>query len=113
MKILYLKSCKWLLSQNQQVRIDFLRYRRYEALAKHIKPLKKKKTVKRKDVSAPTISIILDPLMILLQKLDSIKFFISIFVDIGFLLQESKEDDYHIFITTTFPDNEHCKCNTV
>ena len=38
MKILYLKGCKWLLSQNQHVRSDFFGYRRYEALAKHIKP---------------------------------------------------------------------------
>ena len=42
MKILYLKGYKWLLSQNQRVRIDFLGYRRYEALAKHIKPFFKK-----------------------------------------------------------------------
>ena len=38
MKILYLKGYKWLLSQNQRVRIDFLVYTRYEVLAKHIKP---------------------------------------------------------------------------
>ena len=37
MKILYLKDYKWLLSQSQQVRIDFLGYIGYEALAKHIK----------------------------------------------------------------------------
>ena len=37
MKILYLKTYKWLLSQNQPVRIDFLGYKWYEALAKHIK----------------------------------------------------------------------------
>ena len=43
MKILYLKSCKWLLSQNQRVRNDFFAYRpRYEALAKHIKPFLKR-----------------------------------------------------------------------
>ena len=42
MKILYLKGYKWLLSQSQGVRIDFLGYRRYEALAKHIKPVLKK-----------------------------------------------------------------------
>ena len=42
MKILYLKGYKWLLSQNQRVRIDFLGYRRYNALAKHIKPFFKK-----------------------------------------------------------------------
>ena len=41
MKILYLKSSKWLLSQNQPVRIDFLGYKQYEALAKHIKPFLK------------------------------------------------------------------------
>ena len=38
MKILYLKGYKLFLSQNQQVRIDSLGYRRYEPLAKHIKP---------------------------------------------------------------------------
>ena len=37
MKILYLKGCKWLLSQNQWVRNDFFGYRWYEAVAKHIK----------------------------------------------------------------------------
>ena len=41
MKILYLKGYKWLLSQNQRVRIDFLGYRWYEALAKHTKPFLK------------------------------------------------------------------------
>ena len=39
MKILNLKGCNWL---NQQVRNDFFGYRRYEALAKHIKPFFKK-----------------------------------------------------------------------
>ena len=38
MKILYLKGYKWLLSQTQRVRIEFLGYIRYEALAKHINP---------------------------------------------------------------------------
>ena len=42
MNILYLKGYKWLLSQNQNRRIDFLGYRRYEALAEHIKPSFKK-----------------------------------------------------------------------
>ena len=49
MKILYLKGYKWLLSQNQLVRNDFLGYRndflgyrKYETLAKHIKFFKKK-----------------------------------------------------------------------
>ena len=46
MNILYLKVYKWLLSQNQRVRIDFLGYRRYEALAKHINPFLKKHKVK-------------------------------------------------------------------
>ena len=41
MKNLYLRSYKWLLSQNQRVRIDFLGYIRYEPLAKHIKPILK------------------------------------------------------------------------
>ena len=36
MKIWYLKGYKCLLSQNQRVRIDFLGYKRYEALAQHI-----------------------------------------------------------------------------
>ena len=55
MKILHLKGCKWLLPQNQRVRINFLGYIGYEALAKHIKRFVKK-TLKWKDVSAPTIS---------------------------------------------------------
>ena len=38
MKVLYLKCYTWLLLQNQRVRIDFLGYIWYEALAKHIKP---------------------------------------------------------------------------
>ena len=42
MKILYLKAYKWLLPQNQGVRIDFLGYRWYEALTKHIKAFLKK-----------------------------------------------------------------------
>ena len=56
MNILYLKSYKWLLFQNQRVRNDFFGYRRYEALAKHIKPFFKK-TLKLKDVSARTIKL--------------------------------------------------------
>ena len=44
MKMLYLKGYKWLLSQNQGARIDFLCYRRYEAQATHIKSFFKKKT---------------------------------------------------------------------
>ena len=50
MKTLYLKGYKWLLSQNQQVRIVFLGYRWYEALAKHIKPFLKSIKVKRTSV---------------------------------------------------------------
>ena len=46
MKILYLKGYKWLLSQNQRVRNDFFGYRRYEALAKHMKPFLKNIKVK-------------------------------------------------------------------
>ena len=42
MKILYLKGYKWLLSQNQRVKNDFLGHRRYEALTKHMKPFLKK-----------------------------------------------------------------------
>ena len=42
MKIFYLKGYKWLLSQNERVRNGFFDYRRYEALAKHIKPFFKK-----------------------------------------------------------------------
>ena len=37
MKLLYLKGYRWLLSQNQQVRIYFFGYRQYEALTKHMK----------------------------------------------------------------------------
>ena len=46
MKILYLKDCKWLLSQNQRVRNDFFGYRWCEALAKHIKLSRKNINVK-------------------------------------------------------------------
>ena len=46
MKILYLKGYKWLLSQNQRVRNNFSGYRRYEALAKHIKPFRQNIKVK-------------------------------------------------------------------
>ena len=56
MELLYLKDYKWVLSQNELVRIDFLGYRRYELLAKHIKPFFQKK-LKRKDAIAPTIGI--------------------------------------------------------
>ena len=42
MKILYLKGYKWLLSQNQRVRIDFLGYRWYDSVAKNIEPFLKK-----------------------------------------------------------------------
>ena len=38
MKMLYLKSYKWLFSKKQRVRNDFSGYRQYAALAKHIKP---------------------------------------------------------------------------
>ena len=38
MKAYYLKDYKWFFSQNHRVRNDFFGYRRYEALAKHIKP---------------------------------------------------------------------------
>ena len=41
MEILYLKGYKW-FSQKQQAGSDFLGSRRYEALAKHIKPFLKK-----------------------------------------------------------------------
>ena len=37
MKVLYLKGYKCLLSQNQRVRNNFFGYRRYYALAKHLK----------------------------------------------------------------------------
>ena len=40
MKILYLKRYKRLLSQKQRVKNHFFGYRRYDALTKHIKPLK-------------------------------------------------------------------------
>ena len=42
MKMLYLKGSKWSLPQNQRVRINFLGYLGYEALAKHIKRFVKK-----------------------------------------------------------------------
>ena len=53
MKMLYLEGCKWLLSQNQGVRNYYFGYSKYEALAKHIKSLKK--TLKWMDVSVLTI----------------------------------------------------------
>ena len=46
MKILYLKGYKWLLSMNQRVRNGFFGYRRYQALAKLIKPFLKNIKVK-------------------------------------------------------------------
>ena len=46
MKILYLKGYKWLLSMNQRVRNIFFGYRRYQALAKLIKPFLKNIKVK-------------------------------------------------------------------
>ena len=55
MKILHLKGCKWLLSQNQGVRNYFFGYRRYEALGKHIKSFLKK-TLNWKDVSSLTVN---------------------------------------------------------
>ena len=42
MKILCLRGYKWLLSQNQGVRIDVLGYEQYKALTKHTKPFFKK-----------------------------------------------------------------------
>ena len=42
MKIFNFKIYKWVLSENQQVRIDFLGYIWYEALPMHIKPFLKK-----------------------------------------------------------------------
>ena len=42
MKVLYLKGYKWLLPQNKRVTNGFFGYRRYEALAKHVKPFLKK-----------------------------------------------------------------------
>ena len=56
MKILYLKGYKWLLSQNQRVRIDFLGNRPYEALIKHIKSFLKKQS---KTMSVPRLHDIL------------------------------------------------------
>ena len=37
MEMLYLRGYKWLFFQNHRVINDFFGYRRYEALAKHIK----------------------------------------------------------------------------
>ena len=55
MKMLYLKGYKWLLSQNQRARIDFLGYRRYEAQATHIKSFFKKKQVLKVTESTPRL----------------------------------------------------------
>ena len=46
MKILYWKDYKCFLSQNQRVRNGFFGYKRYEALAKHIKLIQKNTKVK-------------------------------------------------------------------
>ena len=51
--MLYLKGCKWLLSQKQWIRNNIFGHRWYKALAKHIKPFEMK-TLKWKDVSART-----------------------------------------------------------
>ena len=53
-----MKGFKWLLSQNQRVRVDCLAYRRWKAPAKYIKPLLKK-TLNSNDVSTWTIHLIL------------------------------------------------------
>ena len=53
-----MKGYKWLLSQNQRVRVDFLAYRRWKAPAKYIKPFSKK-TLNSNDVNAWTIHLIL------------------------------------------------------
>ena len=58
MKILYLNDHKWLLSQNQRVRIDFLGYRWYKALAKHIKTFLKKYESERASVSRPYVRLV-------------------------------------------------------
>ena len=50
---LYLKSCKWLLSR---LRNNFCRYRRYQALAEHLKPFFNKKNVKVKGRQCPDYS---------------------------------------------------------
>ena len=51
LKILYLKGYKWLLSQKQLVRIDFLCYKRSKALAMHIKPFLKQDFSERMSVT--------------------------------------------------------------
>ena len=76
MKILYLKGYKWLLSpQKKRVRIDFFGSIRYQALARHIKPFKKKE-LKWKDVSAQTI---LQPIPNLFPDYSQLKCFLKIY----------------------------------
>ena len=53
-KFFYRKGYKWLLYQNQRVKNGCLGYKRYEALAKYIKPFFKK-TFKWKNVSSHII----------------------------------------------------------
>ena len=48
-------SCKWLLSQNQRVRIDIFGQRWYQALAKHMKPFSEKHQSER--VSVPRLEL--------------------------------------------------------
>ena len=47
-----MKGYKWLLYQNKQVKNDSFSYRRYEALAKHIKHFLKKHLSERTSVPA-------------------------------------------------------------
>ena len=66
MKILCLKGYKWLLPRNQLVRNDIFGYRRYEALAKHIKPfLKKNSKVKGCQFSDYEINIELNQFLLI------------------------------------------------
>ena len=52
MKILCLKGYKWLLSNNKRLRNELFGYRRYKALAKHIKPFIKR-NLKVKECQCP------------------------------------------------------------
>ena len=100
MKILYLKGYKWLLSQNQWVRIDFLGYIQYEALAKPIK-LFLEKNMKVKGLQCPDyiISFILEQLSFILPQCSWKKIFKCFVID----FRSKRIDDISVNFISILP----------
>ena len=100
MKILYLKGYKWLLSQNQWVRIDFLGYIQYEALAKPIK-LFLEKNMKVKGLQCPDyiISFILEQLSFILPQCSWKKIFKCFVID----FRSKRIDDISVKFISILP----------